>query len=426
MAQHSTRAHAEWPASATAANWACPGRLAMIADIPDPPESEAAAWGTAAHQLAEKCLREGTVPEFYDGQVEKTASHEFEVDDELISCASVYVDYVRDRYRDCGAAEPAAPISGTANRLFIEQQFSLASLDPPFGAGGTADAVIYAPRKRSLDVIDLKGGRGVIVEVKGNPQLRTYALGALLANPGLDVDTVTVTIVQPRAPHKDGRIRSETFHVADLLEWTADLLAAMRRSKQAQQDFDQGIRSVWAAKWLSAGSWCKFCPSAAVCPALEQQAMDAVGVWFDDLDRPHLSNAPDITDPAEIAKKLDLVDMIETWIDALRGHAHRLAETGTEIPGYRLVEKIGRRAWAAEPNKVIYDLQHVVGMTEDQIYVRKLKSPAQIESALGAKRKNAIANMWHAPVTGTNLVSEAKTSRPAAKPAVDKHFDILE
>lgn len=396
----------------------------MIADLPEQPESEAAAWGTVCHTISEKCLRTGKQPADLVGTVEKTASHEFEIDEEMAECASVYVDYVRsrlgtDRY------------TGLECSLSIEQRFSLASLNPPFDAGGTADAVIYDPSARALEVVDLKGGRGVIVEVKGNPQLRTYALGALLANPGLDVDTVTVTIVQPRAPHKDGRIRSETFHVADLLEWTADLLAAMRRAKAAQYaraDLVSAGASLayWSATYLSAGGHCKFCPAAAVCPALEQQAMDAVGVWFDDLDRPHLSNAPDITDPAEIAKKLDLVDMIETWIDALRGHAHRLAETGTEIPGYRLVEKIGRRAWAAEPNKVIYDLQHVVGMTEDQIYVRKLKSPAQIESALGAKRKNAIANMWHAPVTGTNLVSEAKTSRPAAKPAVDKHFDILE
>jgi hypothetical protein len=78
-----------------------------------------------------------------------------------------------------------------------------------------------------LEVVDLKGGRGVVVEVKGNPQLRTYALGAMLANPGIDVSHVQVTIVQPRAPHKDGRIRSERFHVADLVEWTAELMAAM-------------------------------------------------------------------------------------------------------------------------------------------------------------------------------------------------------
>ena len=51
--------------------------------------------------------------------------------------------------------------------------------------------------------------------VTGNKQMRTYALGALLAHPGKAVDTITVTIVQPRANHPDGIIRSETFDVVE-------------------------------------------------------------------------------------------------------------------------------------------------------------------------------------------------------------------
>src|SRR5690606_6882742 len=115
-----------------------------------------------------------------------------------------------------------------------EERFSLDALEPPFEAGGTGDFVAWFEQDRRLEIVDFKNGRGV-VDVEGNPQLRTYALGAMLHHTALAVDTVTVTIVQPRAAHKDGRIRSETFHVADLIAWTADLLKAMQRSKAAKE-----------------------------------------------------------------------------------------------------------------------------------------------------------------------------------------------
>ncbi len=82
--------------------------------------------------------------------------------------------------------------------LWIEQRFKLEAINPPFEAGGTADAVIFHDGAQLLEVVDLKGGRGIVVEALGNKQARTYALGAVLNNPGLDIQEVKVTIVQPR------------------------------------------------------------------------------------------------------------------------------------------------------------------------------------------------------------------------------------
>lgn len=411
MADHGARDHAEWSASSTDRNWNCAGALTLSAQYPDK-ESEAAAWGTACHQLSEKCLRSGRDADEFVGSIEKTKADEFEVDDEMAETAQAYVDYVR-------------AVGKAGLGVQIEQKFSLAALNPPFEAGGTADAVVYLDKERRLEVVDLKGGRGVVVEAKGNPQLRTYALGAMLANPGLPVSTITVTIVQPRAGHRDGRVRSETFHVADLVEWTADLLAAMRRARAAADAFATTPRAAWAAQFLAAGPHCKFCKAAGACPALEQRTLDAAGVWFDDLDQPRLANAPDSLSPEELAKRLDLADLIEDWISAVRAYAHGLAEHGVVIPDYILVDKEGRRAWAADEAKVAADLASVVKLTDEQIYARKLRTPAQIEKALGAKRKAEIENMWHRPAKGTNLVRSTKTTRPAATPAVEKHFSVI-
>lgn len=403
MSAAEEKQHATWSASATARNWACPGALALSAKAPPDVESEAAAWGTACHAVSEDCLREGRDPSEWLGRFIRTKSHTIEVDEEMVETSGYYVNFVRDR--------------ALGNELAIEQKFSLASLNPPFDAGGTADAVIYVPGPGVLEVIDLKGGRGVVVEAEGNKQLRTYALGAMLANPGRDVDTVTVTIVQPRA----GRdaIRSETFHVADLVEWTADLLDAMRTSASAMEAYAEVMGGVSMDEWvdtnLVAGEHCRFCPARAICPAQEKAALAEAGVWFDDLDTPRLKNTPDELDPARIARVLNMAGMIEDWLNAVRALAHNMAEAGSDIPGYILVEKIGRRRWKDEAAAEVALSQ--ADLPDDVTHETKLRSIAQIEKALGKKRarelEGLLSTLTEKPVTGRNLVRADKTTRPA-------------
>ena len=121
-----------------------------------------------------------------------------------------------------------------------------------------------------------------------------------------------------------------------------------------------------------------------------------------------------------------MLDMLEDWCNAVRRLAHTMAEQGSTIPGYKLVEKIGNRAWATEDeDKLVADLKKVAGLSDDEIVTRKVKSVAQIEKVLGAKRKNLIDNMWLRPVKGTNLVSEAKSDRPAAKGKAETYFQEI-
>lgn len=420
---HGARDHATWSASATERNWACAGALALTQHLPDR-TSEAADWGTCCHQISERCLREEIDADSLIGTTEKGKKHSFEIDEEMAETAQTYVDYVRERAK-----------ASASSKLWLEQRFSLETLDPPFDAGGTGDAVIWNPDERLLEVIDLKGGRGVVVEVKGNPQLRTYGLGAVLANPGLAVQRIRVTIVQPRAGHKDGRIRSEDFDIVDLLDWTSDLVAAMRRSAKALADRGVMPDAAWAAAYLAAGDHCKFCRAAATCPALEAKAFDAAGVWFDDHDKPALANAPDGQAPEELAKTLDLLDMIEDWIKAVRAHAHDQAENGVTIPGYVLVEKRGREKWnEGVDEREISKAALASGIPIGSVYnPAKLRTPKQIRDAVAKQGDKphavqALADLKAlsgTPSTGTNLVRETKTTRAAVKPAVAKHFDIL-
>jgi hypothetical protein len=398
--------HATWSASATERNWSCAGALAITHDLPDS-TSPAADWGTVAHAISEECLRLGRDAAHYMGETRKGKQHEFEVDDEMVECVQEYVDYVRGQWRKAGAKP------GSSVPLIIEQRFSLEALKPPFDAGGTADAVVYNKAEKMLEVIDLKTGKGGTVEVTENKQLRTYALGAVMANPDLAVDTVKVTIVQTRKPHKDGRIRSETFHVADLIEWTGELLEKMGQSKTAMDASQTMPEAAWTTLYLTPGDHCSktFCKAQGFCPALSRKVQDEAAVWFDDMDQPRLANSPDTLSPEGIAQALDMADMIDGWINAVRAFAHTQAEGGAEIPNYVLVDKIGRRKWKDE-TAALAKLQ-AAGV---EPYTKKIVSPAQAEKALGTKRKGEIADLVETPRTGTNLTRADKTTRPAVKP----------
>lgn len=417
MADNGARAHATWSASATSRNWNCSGALALGANVEKlDVESEAAAWGTAAHSLAEKALRGKFDADTLIGTVEKTKQHQFTVDEEMAETAQQYVDYVLEQF-----------VSTRYAQLWIEERFSLAKLDPPFDAGGTCDAIIYNPDEKLLEVVDLKGGRGVVVEVTENKQLRTYALGALLAHPELDVVKVKSTIVQPRAPHKDGRIRSETYHVSDLMEWTYELLGRMDLAKQAADEFARITgdisRDEWGTFFLKAGDHCTFCPAAAICPALESKALSVANAFFNDSGAVVVRNQPDELDPARIAQVLDGADALGNWLNAVRALATRMAETGTEIPGYHLVDRIGHRRWRLGLTQAEL---HRAGLSDDVLWERKMRSPAQVEKAVGAKSMKLIRAEFDGfvekPITGRSLVSSAKSARPAVKPKAEAWF----
>lgn len=427
---HADREHATWSASSAKRNMLCSGALGLILEVTkDWPEStnEAADWGTCAHQIGEACLSDGTDASRFIGQTLKGKKHSFEVDDEMADCAQEFIDYVNAALWSEGSTDGAPNC-----QLWIEQRFSFASLKPPFDAGGTGDAVIYKPAAKELEVVDLKGGRGVVVEAKGNPQLRSYGLGAVLTHPDLDVETVKVTIVQPRAPHKDGRIRSETFEVGELVMWTSEMLASMRRSKQAMDEraviTGELSEEEWARKWLVPGDHCQdtFCDVAAVCPALRMKVEESIGLHFHPItEEPTIRNAPNVGDPEQVGKYLDCADMIEGWVKALRGHGHRMAEMGQPPTNYVLVDKTGREAWVdKEAEKRAVAAAKKAGLKEkDYQNDPKARTPKQIRDAFKKAKADlsALEGLSSTPTTGTNLVRQDGTIRPAVS-AVEQHF----
>lgn len=423
---HAQRDHATWSASASARRWACPGSLALEADAPPDKESHAAAWGTAAHEVAEDALRNHADCTQYIGTTVKTKEHGIEVDEEVAETAQVYVDYIRERIKGFGGSQLAI--------CKIEQKFSLDKLNPPFEAGGTGDCVLMSQELSEIEIVDLKGGRGIVVEAKENKQLRTYALGAVLANPG-PWKRVKATIVQPRAPHPDGRIRSEEFDIVELMDWTHDLLNAMHGAKVAAVHYDaaknpHGVESVaeWAASFLEPGDHCTFCRAKPTCPALQSKALETAQVMFEPATgKPSAPPAPEDLEMEQIVRILDAADMIQNWLNAVRAYAQDKAESGVEVAAgesrYVLTPKQARRKWVDDAS--VEALVERTGRDADEFYGEpKMLTPAQVEKVLGGRKKaeEALAGLVESKSSGFNLVRADKTTRPAAVPPPQRYF----
>jgi hypothetical protein len=423
MTEHSQRQHAEWAASASARNAVCAGAIAMCS-MTEEHESEAAAWGTAAHEVADACMQPGEAltPEFFDGHVKKVGRYTFTVDADMITCVETYLQRCDEEI----AAEPCA--------FWVEESLPLDKLNPPLQAGGTGDLVIYRRQSKLLLVKDLKTGRGVFVDAKGSWQMRTYALGALLAHPDLDVEWVDVEIIQPRLERGgDGGVRSERFHVADLFEWAGTMLQAMQRAADAKWEFDD-IQSnrvkfdEWAQRWLKTGQ-CTFCDAKALCPKFRAEALAALPKkakeWFEtpgDEPAPALSNAAMLLSTEELVHALNGVDAVKDWIKAVSDRGHTEASRGVALPGWKLVNKIGHRAWKSDDAAAVKLLG--MGLKQEQVFKQKICSPAAADTLL-KKRKTEIADLWEKPIRGTNLV-RAESDRPTVKSKAAQHHEQVE
>ena len=415
MADHAARAHAAWSASASVRNWRCPGAMALIDSLGiEDKETRAAAWGTACHQVAEHCLRDEQDAADFIGRTVSTAKFRFEFDVEMAETTQAFLDYVRGRlaeYREATGRDDAI--------LLIEQKFDLAPIKPPMPAGGTGDAVLLFPAWGLIEIVDLKTGMGWVAADE-NLQLRTYALGAMLANPG-QWRRVRATIVQPRVGN--GAPRWEEVDLSDLLDWTLDLKAAMDMSAAASRAAalgDKRPRS-WEADYLRPGDHCDktFCPARAACPALQTKALEAAQTFFEPEGGVATPPDPKSLPVEKVVAILDAADMIEGWLNAVRAYGRELVESGREVGPYILVPKRAMRKWKEEDQTALLnDLTCATGILPDDLFERKIKSPAQVEKLLGKKNVGKIADLVTQESSGTNLVRSDKTTREAVRAPV--------
>lgn len=364
--------------------------------------SSYAAEGSGAHELGEKCLRQGVHADSYLGAYMATESdHPVEVTEEMVLAVQYYLDHVR-----------AIEDEPDSCRFFIEQTFDLGLFYP--GLFGTADAVVFHIPSRTLHVIDFKYGQGIPVEATNNPQLRYYALGAFVRLQEMKMpppypEKVCMTIVQPRAPHRAGPVRFETVDSMELLSWVDELITAAKATEPADAP-------------LHAGEHCRFCPAAPRCPELLRLAQSSAQLAFAKVD---IAQENDLTGPTpvkdltheQLRRALLASRVLEPWLKELHGHAQELLERGQVIEGWKLVQKRATRRWIQDPALTAMSLE-LLGLPAAAIFEEpELKSPAQVEKSLPKKRHPELSSLITKESSGVVLTHEADP-RPAVRMAL--------
>lgn len=298
-------AHAFLSASGSSKWLNCPPSARLESHFPDK-GSEYAAEGTLAHEVAEIRLRYLNLEILQDEYekrlraVEADPRYSVSMNDYI----SDYVDTVWERY-SCLQAEN----NGRAY-LFIEQKLDFSPWVPE--GFGTGDVIIIAGD--TIEVIDLKYGKGVPVSAENNSQMRLYGLGAY-NNFGLlyEFKNVAMTIVQPRLDS----ISSETLTLNELLAWGEAVKVTAKMAMKGEGKY-------------GAGDHCRFCRASATCRHLADYNLEIAKYAFAEAD---------LLSDAEVSDILMRAGAFTKWIDALQKYALDAAvNTGKKWPGMKLVE----------------------------------------------------------------------------------------
>ena len=368
----------------------CPGSIRMSKDMPNE-SSVYAREGSAAHEIGEMALREGkNAIDFLGFKLEEYP--EVEVDETMCALVQEYLDAVRgeiEKYEEAGFDDA---------ELGVEIRFDLSHIYPQMF--GTCDAVLYLPRWKKLIVFDYKHG-WLSVPVERNPQTMYYALGAITGKHNREVDDVELVIVQPRSGHR-AIVKRWPCTIDELMDYKYVLIDSAKRTERADSK-------------LNPGEWCKFCPASPVCRALTNRVVELIKAKPDPVEGLIMPEPDKI--PFDDLKEVWLnAAMIESWVKNVKSYCHNQAINGNKLPGTKLVEGRSNRKWKDEKAAALtLNAMEVVGEIEGSVYIKKLKSPAQIEDMLPKKERKVIEDLWVKGQGALTLVLESDEREPARR-----------
>lgn len=303
--------------------------------------------GTRAHALAEARIRYDLLKTINKKEFD-TIWKDLSPDTEMEEMSELYEDLITEKY--------SAALAKTKDAmLLIEERLDFSHIVP--GGFGTGDAIIIADG--TMEVIDLKYGKGVHVYAEDNPQIRLYGLGALQKYGYLyDIKEVALTIVQPRLDN----VSTELLAAETLEEWGEQYV----RPRALLADKGEGD--------YCTGDHCQFCKGKAICRARAEEALSLAK---------HEFATPPILDDDEIPEILMLLDKAEAWIKDIKDYAYQKALAGTKWPGFKLVEGRSNRCYMDE--ELVADKLMSNGYEDNQIYEKKLKGITAMEKLLTKK-----------------------------------------
>lgn len=374
---------------------ACPGSARMEASLPES-RSVYAAEGTAAHALGEKCLLENKNPSDFIGQKMGEFIHdngrveEFIVDGEMADAVQIYVDYCRNLQ---------------SGKSFVEGKFEMPFMGKDYGrdkiVSGTTD--FGSLKDDVLHIVDYKHGQGVPVDAENNTQGLCYGLGAANQYEDEKWSKLRITIVQPRAYHHDGTVRSWDVPRGDLLDYKIKFAAASLATHEENAP-------------LVAGSHCKFCKAQPMCRAYANFV--GATLKIDLFDKNSKPVNPEMLTREEISAIFFRLKEIDGWSAMLKDYVQAESINKNPLPDTKLVATREMRSWI-DPKAA----EAVFGGNE-KAYEKKFKTAPQMEKTLGKKEFAKFENLVKKVSTGSTVV-HVSDPRPSIRPTAENEFGAV-
>lgn len=305
---------------------------------------------------------------------------------------TVHEGYVRPVFEDYLAAKAQDPEAV----LLIEERLKLSEYIPE-GFGSSDSIIIWG---HTVQVNDLKYGKGVKVDAEENAQMMCYALGALCGPCELyDIEDVRMTILQPRLNH----ISTYEMTARDLLLWAGDVL------KPAAALAFKGEGA------YTPGDHCHFCKAAPVCKALKAKAELAVTQY----------EQPETLTPEQLGEALRLTESVKSWAKSVEDYALKIALDGQKVPGFKIVE--GRSLRTIKDQAGAIEALKAAGFEPaDVCKPQELRTISELEKLLRKAAFNSILGAFVVKPQGKPTLAPEADPRPVFNKAEDdfKGFDV--
>ena len=341
--------------------------------------------GTFMHELAELHLSlylERISKHQFNKKLKDMKKNEFYTD-EIEEAIQTYRDIVIERINE----------SGINSLILLEEQVDFSPWVPE--GFGTSDVLIISDK--SIEVIDLKGGRGIKVEAKDNAQMRLYALGAINGFGMLyDIEKIQMTIIQPRLDS----ISTDEITVEELMTWAEGIVKP--KAEMAFKGEGDYIAS----------AHCKFCKVKATCRTRANENMKLACLDF---------KPPPLLIDEEISEVLLTIDELKKWASDVEEYAFNKAiKEGKKWPGMKLVE--GRRSRKYRSEEEVAKKLLDAGYEEEMIFSKSLLSLTKLEKELGKKEfEEILGSLIDVPPGKIQLVPESD-KRPEIQSSAEIDF----
>jgi len=343
---------------------ACPGSVALVAQMPPKPSSKYADTGTLLHNAISEILEGRLTPEsavrlYYEGIV----LDQNLLNNKLLPALMALDDIDPDKKMEY-ACETVVGFGDVLPGVF-----------------GSAD--LLGRIGDTAYVIDWKFGDGVSVDVEENPQPMFYAAAAMR--------TKEVQWVFGGATKIEGVIVQPPY----VKRWET----SPRRIQMFEHELVRAVkRALQPNAELAKGDHCRWCAAKPICPLLTG-AVDRA-----------LRSSVQALDVTAIAAALEDAELLEQWLADLRALAFQMLEEGVAVPGYKLVPKRATRQWVNEDAAL--DALRDLGVKENELMETSMLSPAKVEKVLKKHKLELPRDLVVSVSTGNTLAPE-NDPRPA-------------